>query len=56
MPDEEKRRAIARELGVGFSIVAKEMGNLSRQSAAIYGAIQKLAGQFETSVKKLSKT
>lgn len=46
----------AGQAGVGFSIVAKEMGSLSQQSAAIYGAIQELAGQIETSVKKLSET
>lgn len=46
----------AGQAGVGFSIVAKEMGNLSQQSAAIYSAIQELAKQIETSVKKLSET
>lgn len=42
--------------GVGFSVVAKEMGKLSSQSAEIYDSIEQLVSKIEGSIQKMSQT
>lgn len=42
------------EAGVGFAVVAKSMGDLSTQSAAIYGDIEKSVIEVTEAIEKLS--
>ncbi len=42
------------EAGVGFAVVAKSMGDLSTQSAAIYGDIEKSVIEVTDAIEKLS--
>lgn len=46
----------AGQAGVGFAVVAREMGELSHQSAEIYGAIEDLVAGIESSIKKMNQT
>lgn len=46
----------AGQAGVGFAVVAREMGELSHQSAEIYGAIEDLVAEIESSIKKMNQT
>lgn len=39
--------------GAGFAVVAKQLGDLSKQSAEIYGQLQDMAEKVETSVIKM---
>lgn len=45
----------AGQAGVGFSVVAKEMGELSGQSASVYKEIQELVATIEDSVKNMNR-
>ena len=47
--------ARAGQAGVGFAVVAREIGELSRSSASVYQNIQELTSQIEKSVSKMSK-
>lgn len=42
--------------GAGFSVVARQMGELSRQSADVYAQLQEMAGRIYESVQKMSGT
>ena len=42
------------EAGVGFAVVAKSMGDLSSQSATIYGDIEKSVIEVTSSIEKLA--
>ncbi len=42
------------EAGVGFAVVAKSMGELSSQSATIYGDIEKSVAEVTQSIKELA--
>ena len=42
------------EAGVGFAVVAKSMGDLSSQSATIYGDIDNSVAQITKSINHLS--
>lgn len=42
------------EAGVGFAVVAKSMGDLSSQSATIYGDIEKSVSEVTSSIEQLS--
>ena len=42
------------EAGVGFAVVAKSMGDLSSQSATIYGDIEKSVIEVTDSIEKLA--
>ena len=42
------------EAGVGFAVVAKSMGDLSSQSAAIYGDIEKSVDEVTKSIERLA--
>lgn len=44
----------AGQAGVGFSVVAKEMGELSGQSASVYNEIHELIASIDNSVKAMS--
>lgn len=44
----------AGQAGVGFAVVAKEIGNLSRNSAEVYGEIQENVRLIEISINKMS--
>lgn len=43
------------EAGVGFAVVAKSMGDLSSQSATIYGDIEKSVIEVTSSIEKLAE-
>lgn len=45
----------AGKAGVGFTVVAEEIGNLSKQSSAVYEEIHSLTLQVETSVEAMEK-
>lgn len=41
--------------GAGFGVVARQMGDLSRQSAEVYSELQSMAGRIYESVQKMSR-
>ena len=43
------------EAGVGFAVVAKSMGDLSSQSATLYGDIEKSVNEVTESIQKLAE-
>ncbi len=47
--------ARAGESGVGFAVVAKQMGELSKKSASIYGEINLASAAISDSVKKMNR-
>lgn len=44
----------AGQAGVGFAVVAREIGELSRNSSAVYNEIQDLVGQIGESIERMS--
>lgn len=44
----------AGQAGVGFAVVAREIGELSRNSSAVYNEIQDLVGQIGKSIERMS--
>ena len=48
--------ARAGEVGVGFAVVAKQMGDLSRHSSDIYKSIKDVSGDISTSINKINET
>ncbi|HBH95838.1 MAG TPA: chemotaxis protein [Ruminococcaceae bacterium] len=47
--------ARAGKAGVGFSVVAKEIGELSKQSTEVYGQIERLVDEIHQSVEKIKE-
>lgn len=45
--------AKAGKAGVGFAVVAREIGELSKQSGSVYDEIERLVGEIQTSVNKI---
>ena len=44
------------DAGVGFAVVAKQMGDLSKHSAAIYKGIKEVSNSISDSIKHLGDT
>lgn len=47
--------AKAGKAGVGFAVVAREIGELSKQSGSVYDEIERLVGEIQLSVDKITK-
>lgn len=45
--------AKAGKAGVGFAVVAREIGELSKQSGSVYDEIERLVGEIQASVSKI---
>ncbi len=48
--------AAAGKAGVGFAVVAREIGTLSKQSGAVYDEIEHLVNEIQAAVNRIIKS